>query len=133
MNNERSFWALITLTLTSVTILLFFPSTHYLTKGLNTQSKKEDLSVMAKNWGWAKIISQPVPVITTNKNDHLFLGQVKFEIGDGPIHTALINKRISLEDWKIGDEILVACVPGTVDNIPTPTFIVIDYRPQEKK
>jgi hypothetical protein len=56
---------------------------------------------------------------------------VKFGFGDGPIHTALIIKVVTFKYWKIGDEVLVVMVPVTIWNMPTPTFIAIDYRPQK--
>ncbi|MFA5934338.1 MAG: hypothetical protein WC827_00410 [Candidatus Paceibacterota bacterium] len=102
-------------------------------KKSETQTKTEIEEVVATTLGWREIKSLPVPVVTTNASIYTYVSQLKFGFGDGPIHTALITKVVTFKYWKIGDEVLVVMVPGTVGNIPTPTFIVIDYRPQEQK
>ena len=91
--------------------------------------------IVATTWGWSKIVSTPVPVTTTNKGDRVLISQIKFGSGGRPTHTALVPKFIfvCLENWKVGDEVLIAQIPGIFGDIPNPTFIVTDYRSQEQK
>ncbi|MDD4804247.1 MAG: hypothetical protein PHN69_03660 [Candidatus Pacebacteria bacterium] len=89
-------------------------------------------TVVATELGWMKTISQPILVTTTNDNS-IGLKQVKFRNGGGPIHTALLspaNKTYWYVPWEIGDEIFVVKVPGMVHDMPTPTYIAINYRSQ---
>ncbi len=97
--------------------------------------------IIATTWSWATITSEPVSLVTTNKSDDLRLMRVGFKVGDGSINTALmvssehLNMKSSpIPKWKVGDEILIASVPGSIiNNVPSPSYIVIDYRSQKQK
>ena len=113
-------------------IILCFYYFNIKLKNMTAQPNPENQPVVATTWGWQEITSMPVPIVTTNKNDHLLLSQIKFMVNGWRIYTALIDGKVCLDGWKIGDKILVAEVPGMIGNIPDSTFIVIGYRPQEQ-
>ncbi|OJI08932.1 MAG: hypothetical protein COX02_00050 [Candidatus Vogelbacteria bacterium CG22_combo_CG10-13_8_21_14_all_37_9] len=112
----------------------FFSGSRKLVEGLS-----QNKSVVAKTWGWFELISFPVPIINLpNKDSSLMQVQLKKFGTESQVLTALVDTRtvpgLTSFNWKLGDEILIAEIPGLSlggflnDTISTSTYLVIDWK-----
>lgn len=93
--------------------------------------------VIAQTWGWAKVISKPVVVVSSEKPVTCLM-QVDVQISEVETFSALINTQMFATpgSWKKGDEVLIANFSGKPlprHGFPSTTYLVVGYRSQSDK
>ncbi|MFA6552633.1 MAG: hypothetical protein WCT19_04000 [Candidatus Paceibacterota bacterium] len=107
--------------------------------------------IVAKTWGWAKLVSEPVSVTSPDAphgHDNISLMQVEFQMSDIETLTAFVNAGATAgmasplpsigNHWKNGDEVLIVSVPAKsggdgviLGGVPSRVYFVIDYRSKQ--
>lgn len=121
---------------------------------INTQlrpaTSTKSVPVVAQTWGWAKLVSEPVSVISKEDElkgqDNIGLMQVEFQMSDVETLTAFVNAGhvTGMLDphpkagnrWNIGDEVLIVIISGkssggALGSRPSVTYVVTDYRSKQ--
>ncbi len=114
-------------------------------------SPKQKKENTADAWGWAVVVSEPVPIVgrpkARGRHDSIELMQVEFRQpgSSDRMQTAFVNPAAMPEDtspmrtqWKTGDEIFIVSVSskqggGVTGNTAAVTYFAVDYRPQMKE
>lgn len=147
MNKTRSslLWVILSASLALALAVIVWKDYR---RPLKRQARQEP--VIASTWGWATLMSEPVPVDcprAPNSHDNIGLSQVKFQMSDLGILTALVNvgqmplsispPPVGSNHWSKGDQVLVVCIPGQTSwgtdgrGTPSTTYMVVDYCPKK--